>query len=256
MAQQFRVVYQPIVELASGTVHKAEALVRWQHPERGLISPAEFIPVAESSGLIVPLGEWIFAQAADQVRTWQGTLHPQFQISVNKSPVQFENPHPAHVPWIEQLQSRGLEGRSMVVEITEGLLLSGSQAVVQQLLRLHDDGIKVSLDDFGTGYSSLAYLQKFDIDFIKIDQSFVRGLQPGSTDLVLCQAIIVMAHALGMTVIAEGIETAQQHALLVAAGCDYGQGYLFSRPVPAAEFERVFDRFSKHPVLADARLAV
>jgi diguanylate cyclase (GGDEF)-like protein len=248
---QFRVVYQPIVELSSGAVHKAEALVRWQHPLRGLISPAEFIPVAESSGLIVPLGEWVFQQAADQVKAWRTSLHPDFQISVNKSPVQFENPDPLALPWIAQLQARGLGGDSIVVEITEGLLLSTSPGVAGQLLGLGADGIQVSLDDFGTGYSSLAYLQKFDIDFIKIDQSFVRQLAPGSTDLALCQAILAMAHALGMKVIAEGIETEEQRALLVAAGCDYGQGYLFSRPVPAADFAVASSKIAFNTVTAD-----
>jgi diguanylate cyclase (GGDEF)-like protein/PAS domain S-box-containing protein len=240
MEQQFRVVYQPIVELATGTIQKAEALVRWQHPIRGLISPAQFIPVAEASGLIVGLGEWVFQQAADQVRAWRASLHPQFQISVNKSPVQFENPNAAYAPWIDQLKDRGLGGDSIVVEITEGLLLSTSEGVIEQLLGLSDDGIQVSLDDFGTGYSSLSYLQRFDIDFIKIDQSFVRQLVGGSTDLALCQAIIVMAHALGMKVVAEGVETALQRDLLAAAGCDYAQGYLFSRPVSAGEFETLF----------------
>ncbi|MBB1074017.1 EAL domain-containing protein [Rhodoferax sp. 4810] len=248
---QFRVVYQPIVELATGAIHKAEALLRWQHPARGMISPGEFIPVAESCGLIVPLGEWVFQQAADQVQAWRQTLHPQFQISINKSPVQFENPDPLAKPWIEQLRARGLGGDSIVVEITEGLLLSTSEGVVEQLLTMSDDGIGVSLDDFGTGYSSLAYLQRFDIDFIKIDQSFVRQLVPDSTDLALCQAIIVMAHALGMKVIAEGVETERQRALLAAAGCDYAQGYLFSRPVPAAEFERVHSQRTTHTAAVD-----
>jgi diguanylate cyclase (GGDEF)-like protein/PAS domain S-box-containing protein len=237
VAQEFRVVYQPIVELATGAIRKAEVLVRWQHPTRGLINPAEFIPVAESSGLIVALGEWVFAQAAVQVRAWRERFHPQFQISVNKSPIQFENPNPAHRPWIEQLQELGLGGDSIAVEITEGLLLSTSDGVAEQLLELSDVGINVSLDDFGTGYSSLSYLQRFDIDFIKIDQSFVRHLVADSTDLALCQAIIAMAHALGMKVVAEGVETELQRDLLTASGCDFGQGYLFSRPVPAADFE-------------------
>jgi EAL domain-containing protein (putative c-di-GMP-specific phosphodiesterase class I) len=130
----------------------------------------------------------------------------------------------------------------VVVEITEGLLLSTSSGVVEQLLKLRDEGINVSLDDFGTGYSSLSYLQKFDIDFIKIDQSFVRDLRAGTTDLVLCQAIIAMAHALGMKVIAEGVETAEQRDLLKAAGCDYAQGYFYSRPVNPAEFEAMVQR--------------
>ncbi|MDD2919296.1 EAL domain-containing protein [Rhodoferax sp.] len=236
-AQEFCVVYQPIVNLATGRIQKAEALVRWQHPQRGLISPADFIPVAESSGLIVEIGEWIFAQAAAQVKAWRSRLHPEFQVSVNKSPLQFENPNPEHTPWIEQLRALGLPGESIVIEITEGLLLSNSSGVVEQLLKLRHEGINVSLDDFGTGYSSLSYLQKFDIDFIKIDQSFVRDLTTDSTDLVLCQAIIAMAHALGMKVIAEGVETSEQRDLLAAAGCDFAQGYLYSRPVNAEAFE-------------------
>jgi EAL domain-containing protein (putative c-di-GMP-specific phosphodiesterase class I) len=239
------------VELATGAIHKAEALVRWQHPTRGLISPAEFIPVAESSGLIVEIGEWVFTQAAAQVQAWRTALHPQFQVSVNKSPVQFENPNPAHTPWIEQLHALGLPGDSIVVEITEGLLLSNSDGVVEQLLALSDVGINVSLDDFGTGYSSLSYLQRFDIDFVKIDQSFVRHLVAGSTDLVLCQAIIAMAHALGMKVVAEGVETAAQRDLLAAAGCDFAQGYLYSRPVSAPEFEAMWFKVKPEKISTD-----
>jgi diguanylate cyclase (GGDEF)-like protein/PAS domain S-box-containing protein len=234
---QFRVVYQPIVEMATGAIHKAEALIRWQHPTRGLVSPAAFIPMAEASGLIVEIGEWVFRQAAAQVQQWRAALAPHFQISVNKSPVQFHHGSSAHQPWFKQLQAMGLPGSSIVVEITEGLLLDSSNSVADQLLELRDAGIQVSLDDFGTGYSSLSYLQKFDIDFIKIDQSFVRHLIPGCTDLALCKAIIVMAHELGIKVIAEGVETEEQRALLAAAGCDYAQGYLFARPMAAPDFE-------------------
>ncbi|MEY3125068.1 MAG: hypothetical protein RLZZ573_1588 [Pseudomonadota bacterium] len=235
---QFRVMYQPIVDLATGAVHKSEALIRWQHPTRGLVSPAAFIPIAEASGLIVDIGEWVFQQAADQVRKWRATVDPDFQISVNKSPVQFHHDGSGKAPWARQLKDLGLPGKSIVVEITEGLLLDASTSSVgDHLLELGDGGIQVSLDDFGTGYSSLSYLQKFDIDFIKIDQFFVRHLIPASTNLALCNAIIVMAHALGMKVIAEGVETAQQRDLLLEAGCDYGQGYLFAKPMPAADFE-------------------
>jgi EAL domain-containing protein (putative c-di-GMP-specific phosphodiesterase class I) len=225
------------VELKTGAIFKAEALIRWQHPKRGLVSPAAFIPIAESSGLIVDIGEWVFQQAAAQVQTWRQTLHPEFQISVNRSPVQFRHDDSGQASWGMQMHAMGLPGEALVVEITEGLLLDTSEIVGEQLLALGDAGIKVSLDDFGTGYSSLAYLQKFDIDFIKIDQSFVRHLIPESTDLALCKAIIVMAHALGMQVIAEGVETAQQRDLLNDAGCDFGQGYLFARPINATEFE-------------------
>ena len=235
--QQFRVVYQPIVDLRSGAIHKAEALIRWQHPERGLISPAEFIPIAESSGLIIDIGDWVFQQAAAQAKRWRALHHPAFQISVNKSPAQFHNDAGRQQSWVEQLRAMELGGDSLVVEITEGLLLNTSAEVTEQLLQLADSGIQVSLDDFGTGYSSLTYLQKFDIDYLKIDQSFVRHLIPNCTEMALCKAIIVMAHELGIKVIAEGVETAGQRDLLAAAGCDYGQGYLFARPMSAPDFD-------------------
>ena len=235
--QQFRVVYQPIVALATGAIHKAEALIRWHHPTRGLVSPAAFVPIAESSGLIVDIGEWVFQQAVRQVQSWRHTLAPDFQISVNKSPVQFHHDRAGKAPWAAQLAAQGLSGDSIVVEITEGLLLDTSSSVADTLLALRDAGIRVSLDDFGTGYSSLSYLQKFDIDFVKIDQSFVRHLIADSTDLALCKAIIVMAHALGMQVIAEGVETASQRDLLAAAGCDYAQGFFYARPLSAPDFE-------------------
>ncbi|GAB4397702.1 MAG: EAL domain-containing protein [Rhodoferax sp.] len=234
---QFHLVYQPIVELATGLVHKAEVLLRWQHPTHGAVSPAQFIPVAESSGLILPLGEWVFEQAVAQVAQWRQTLHPNFQISINRSPVQFSAPDGLAKRWSERLHANHLPGKAIVVEITEGLLLSDSESVIQELLQLGQGGIQVSLDDFGTGYSSLAYLQKFSVDFVKIDQSFVRDLAPGSTNQALCRAIIAMAHGLGMKVVAEGVETRQQRDILAAEGCDYGQGYYFSRPLQAQALE-------------------
>ena len=237
--QQFQVVYQPIVDLRSGEIRKAEALIRWQHPTRGLISPAEFIPIAESSGLIIDIGDWVFEQAAVQVKRWRAMHHPNFQISVNKSPVQFHNDEGRQQWWVEKLQDMKLPGNSLAVEITEGLLLATSSSVTNQLMQLRDAGIQVSLDDFGTGYSSLTYLQRFAIDYIKIDQSFVRNLKAGSTELALCKAIIVMAHELAMQVIAEGVETPDQRDLLIAAGCDFGQGYLFARPMPAPDFDAI-----------------
>ena len=234
----FWVAYQPIVHLATGRCTKAEALLRWQHPERGPISPGEFITVAESCGLIIPIGVWVFEQAALQVRTWRETQDPQFQVSVNKSPMQFNNPARTTAPWGLRLAAMGLEGNSVVAEITEGLLLDGNPLVTQTLKAMEDAGIQVALDDFGTGFSSLAYLQKHDIDYLKIDQAFVRNMAPGSKDLSLCEAIVVMAHKLGLQVIAEGVETAQQRDLLRAAGCDFAQGYFFSRPVTAETMEK------------------
>ncbi|HLF97396.1 MAG TPA: EAL domain-containing protein, partial [Methylococcaceae bacterium] len=245
--RQFWLAYQPIVELATGVIHKAEALLRWQHPARGPISPTEFIPLAEDTGLIVEIGDWVFREAACQAAHWRASHHGEFQIGINKSPVQFRSEHDNHAAWFDYLRQLGLPGQSMVVEITEGLLLDAGSAVTDQLLAFRDAGIQVSLDDFGTGYSALSYLKKFDIDYIKIDQSFVRNLAPASSDLALCEAIIVMAHKLGIQVIAEGVETQEQCNLLLAAGCDYGQGYLFSRPVTAEEFDAFLLRTSALP---------
>ena len=235
--QQFRVVYQPIISLASNEVHKAEALIRWQHPERGLVSPAAFIPIAESTGLIVEIGDWVFRQAAQQVQQWRGLFNPRFQISVNKSPVQFVNARGSQQAWFAYLAELGLPGQSIVLEITEGLLLDAGSGINEQLLELRDAGVGVSLDDFGTGYSSMSYLQRYDIDYLKIDQSFVRNLGVSAKDLALVKAIIVMAHELGLKVIAEGVETPEQRDLLLAAACDYAQGYLFARPMAVADFE-------------------
>ncbi|MGZ5027522.1 MAG: EAL domain-containing protein, partial [Methylobacter sp.] len=230
---QFWLAYQPIVELKTGSIHKAEALIRWRHPSRGLISPAEFIPVAESTGMIIDIGEWVFREAMQHVAQWRTAHHKEFQISINKSPVQFQREGKGHSGWFDYLHELGLPGQSLVVEITEGLLMDAGALVSDQLLAFRDAGVRVSLDDFGTGYSSLSYLKKFDIDYLKIDQSFTRNLNPDASDLALCEAIIVMAHKLGIKVIAEGIETQQQCDLLMAAGCDYGQGYLFSKPLAA-----------------------
>ena len=234
---QFLMVYQPIVELATGAIHKAEALIRWQHPTRGLVSPAEFISVAEETEIIIDIGDWVFREAARQAAIWRTLHHAQFQISINTSPAQYRNDGIKHNAWFDHLKELGLPGQSIVVEITEGLLLDASAAITDQLLAFRDAGIQVSLDDFGTGYSSLSYLKKFDIDYLKIDQSFVRNLAANSDDMALCEAIIMMAHKLGLKVIAEGVETAAQRSLLAAAGCDYGQGYLFSEPVSAEQFE-------------------
>jgi diguanylate cyclase (GGDEF)-like protein/PAS domain S-box-containing protein len=248
---QLWVAYQPIVELSTGEITKAEALVRWQHPTRGLVSPAEFIPLAEDSGLISEIGSWVFHQVADQVANWRINHHALFQISINKSPAQFHDNADKMADWFEHLNNLGLPGGCIAVEITEGLLLDDSRIVADKLLAFKDAGMQTSLDDFGTGYSSLSYLKKFHIDFLKIDRAFVSNLAPSSTDMGLCEAIIAMAHALGMTVIAEGVETAEQRDLLIKVGCDFGQGYLFSKAVPAEEFENLFPVVNTKSVPSD-----
>jgi diguanylate cyclase (GGDEF)-like protein/PAS domain S-box-containing protein len=235
---QFRVYYQPIVELSSGSTHKAEALIRWIHPSRGFVSPAEFIPIAEETGLIVEIGNWVFREAVKQTAKLRAAYDPEFQVSVNKSPLQFRSEINPHIDWIEYLSELGLPGKSLVIEITEGLLMDTSSSIYKKLLAFRDAGVELSLDDFGTGYSSLSYLKKFDIDYLKIDRSFVSNLSENSDDLALCEAMIVMAHKLGIKVIAEGIETAEQRDILLNVDCDYGQGYLFSKPVPIEEFVR------------------
>jgi len=243
-ANQFQLYYQPIVELLTGEIKKAEALIRWLHPIRGMISPAEFIPIAEDIGIINEIGDWVFFESTRQLARWHRD-YPKFQVSINKSPAQFFNSSDNHEKWLEHIRQLNMAGDSVAVEITEGLLLDANHEVVNTLQRFRSAGMQISLDDFGTGYSSLAYLKKFDIDYIKIDRSFVGHLSPNSSDLALCEAIIVMAHKLGMKVIAEGIETPQQQDLLISAGCDYGQGFLFSKPVPADEFEQLLHQHSK-----------
>ncbi|PKH04949.1 EAL domain-containing protein [Moritella sp. Urea-trap-13] len=233
---QFILFYQPIIELATGNIVKAEALIRWQHPERGLVSPLDFIAIAEETGMINDIGDWVFQQAVNQLSLWRQNHYSSFQMSINVSPVQFCANSDLH-EWFECLNNLNLPGDALIVEITEGLLMEANHLVTDKLLALRDAGINVALDDFGTGYSSLSYLKRFDIDYLKIDQSFVRNLKPLSEDLILCEAIIVMAHKLGIKVIAEGVETQEQQQLLVGAGCDCAQGFLYSKAVPATEFE-------------------
>ena len=243
--KQFAVHYQPIVELASGKIYKAEALLRWQHPERGPVSPKDFIPVAEETGLIHEIGDWVFHEAIRELAHWRELFVPELQISVNVSPVQFRESQGSDrgslkgfkKNWLNALNGLGLPGESVVFEITEGVLLDEKASATDKLLAMRDAGIQVALDDFGTGYSSLSYLKKFDIDYLKIDRSFVKNLENGSDDRALCEAIIVMAHKLGLKVIAEGVETEQQRDRLVDFGCDYAQGWLYSKALPADEFE-------------------
>jgi diguanylate cyclase (GGDEF)-like protein len=237
--KQFFLCYQPIVDLTTGALQKAEALIRWQHPEHGLINPGAFIPIAEETGVIVDIGDWVFRSAARFTAHCRERYCAEFQISINTSAVQFTSRESLMESWVVHLNELGLPGHGIVVEITERLLLEANPATKEKLLVFRDEGVQVAIDDFGTGYSCLAYLQKLDIDYLKIDQAFVHDLKPGSKDLALCTAIIVMAHELGLKVIAEGIETQEQHDLLRTAGCDYGQGYFYSKPIREEEFEKL-----------------
>jgi diguanylate cyclase (GGDEF)-like protein/PAS domain S-box-containing protein len=239
---QFELMYQPIVALATGRMQKAEALLRWRHPVRGQIVPSEFISVAEETGIIVPIGEWVIEQAVRQTRHWRATADPGFQLSVNVSPVELSrqcinhSERGKHGGWLAAQQTMEMPG-AIIMEITENVLLQASDAMTETLLLLRGQGLQIAIDDFGVGYSSLSYLRKFRADYLKIDQSFVIRMKSQSDDFALCEAMIVMGHKLGMKVIAEGIETREQRDLLTAAGCDYGQGFLFSYPVSATAMD-------------------
>lgn len=231
---QFEVHYQPIFDLRSGRVSKAEALLRWTHPRIGVIAPDEFIPIAEENGLIGGIGDWVLRQAIEAVRACAEVSRARpVQISVNASPRQFITGD--CLKCVDTIANSGVPAALLALEVTEGMLLDDREMVTETLLAFRDAGIQVSIDDFGTGYSAMSYLKKFDIDYLKIDRSFVRDIAADPSDLSIAEAIIAMAHKLGLEVIAEGVETAEQRDLLAQAGCDYAQGYLFARPMPLAE---------------------
>jgi diguanylate cyclase (GGDEF)-like protein/PAS domain S-box-containing protein len=243
VGHQLEVYFQPIIDLKSGEIVKAEALLRWHHPERGMVDPMTFIPLAEDSGLIHEIGNWTFGQAVSCIKRWQALYGCTIQVSVNKSPKQLEKS--VEPSWSDQLAKLDLAGNSIIVEITEGSLLRKSKRIKQRLIEFRNVGIEVSIDDFGTGFSALSYLHQFDIDYLKIDRSFIADLAENAANTTLIEAIIVMAHKLGIKAIAEGVETQMQRDMLIQFGCDYAQGYLYARALPADEFEQLIDGSQK-----------
>jgi diguanylate cyclase (GGDEF)-like protein len=229
-AGEFELHYQPIIDITTGATISHEALLRWRHPLMGLISPAEFVPIAEETGLMIPIGEWILRQACADATGALGSP----SIAVNLSPVQLRSPN-LLTTVMSALASSSLPPERLELEITETVLLSDNKVTYGILRDLKAMGIRIALDDFGTGYSSLSYLQRFNFDKIKIDRSFVSPSQPGTTGLAVVKAVILMAGELGMDVVAEGVETEDQVATLVEAGCHLMQGYLFGRPVPVSQ---------------------
>ena len=226
--------YQPRVELASGRICGFEALVRWRHPELGLVPPGKFIPIAEENGLIVPIGERVLRTACAQNRAWQAQGLPHVRMGVNLSSAQFRDAElPATVAGV--LRDTALSPEWLELELTESVLLQKADATVARLHRLRDMGLHLSIDDFGTGYSSLSDLKRFPIDALKIDQSFIREVTVDPGDAAITTSIVLMGKSLGLTVVAEGVETRSQLEFLRALECDEAQGYLFSRPVPARE---------------------
>ncbi|MTJ10036.1 MULTISPECIES: bifunctional diguanylate cyclase/phosphodiesterase [unclassified Anabaena] len=232
--QELRLFYQPIVCLKSHKLVGFEALIRWQHPQKGWISPADFIPIAEQTGLIIPLGEWILETACKQMKVWETQLiaHLPLSLSVNVSGVQLNEPE--LVPLIIYLhQFLNQQKVNLKLEITETRLMNNTHSIIASLRELRNAGIKISIDDFGTGYSSLSYLQNLPIDTLKIDRSFVCKIADNPQGLGIIQAIITLAHTLGLDIVAEGVETLTQMDYLQSLGCDYGQGYLFSPAITA-----------------------
>jgi diguanylate cyclase (GGDEF)-like protein len=234
--EEISAVFQPIAHLESGAVQGFETLARWHHPELGAVSPADFIPVAEATGEIIQIGRFMLEQACGQLARWRAAHGEHLQITVNVAPAQLDQPDFADQT-VEILTNAGLEGESLVLEITEGVLLEGNRIQARNLSRLHGHGIRLALDDFGTGYSALSYLQRFPIDIIKIDRSFIDGVESDESDAALVQTILAMAETMGKRVVAEGIETVGQERLLQQLGCRYGQGFLFSRPLPADDVD-------------------
>ena len=236
--------YQPQAEIRSGVIFGAEALLRWQHPELGVIAPSEFIPLAEETGLIVPLGEWVLHTACAQNRAWQEAGLPALRMAVNLSSRQFRQGNLADIV-LAALEAAHLDSRWLELELTESVLLQDTQTTASILNELSRIGVHLSIDDFGTGYSSLSYLKRFTIDMLKIDQSFVRDITTDPDDTEIVSAIIAMSHSLGIKAIAEGVESDAQLSFLCQKGCDAIQGYCLSRPLPADEFEN-FLRLAPH----------
>ncbi len=235
---QFELYYQPRVNTATGAVRGAEALIRWIHPDRGMIAPDEFIPVAEECGLIGPIGEWVLREACRQARAWQDGEVGRLRISVNLSPLQFRQSSIIQVVR-DALSQSGLAANCLELELTESAVMSDPEESIAILEQLSATGVLVSVDDFGTGYSSMSYLSRFPIDILKIDRIFISEIASRSEDASIVRAIVSLAHSLKLKVVAEGVETQAQLEFLKSLGCDEYQGYAFSRPVPAAAFAEV-----------------
>lgn len=246
-ANQFVLYYQPQVDILSETIIGVEALIRWQHPTRGLISPAEFIPVAEEEDLIIHLSEWVIKTAAQQQKTWRNSGLPLFPISINLSSLHFRQRN-----FINQLRStvheNGGDPRYLELELTEGVLMTNASTTVATLKQLKESGFRLAIDDFGTGYSSLAYLQQFPIDTLKIDRAFIKDIKLGKIDSPIMRAIIGMGLALKLHVVAEGVETKDQLSFLRMHGCAAYQGFLFSKPVPSNQLLPLLQSHLRRPI--------
>jgi len=247
--KEFVLHYQPIVSLETGTISGFEALIRWQHPERGFVSPDEFISIAEETGLIIPIGQWVLEEACRQIRDWQKQFpqYPPLQISVNLSSKQFVNSD-----LIDQIrkviEETGIDPYSLKLEITESMVMENFDSAIEMLQQLRKLGIELSIDDFGTGYSSLSYLHRFPISTLKIDRSFVSCMNDNSENGEIVRTIVMLARSLKMNVVAEGVENKEQLAQLAALECEYGQGYYFSRPLAVEGAAKLLAEHKSYPI--------
>jgi diguanylate cyclase (GGDEF)-like protein len=246
---ELRLVYQPQVDLKTGQLFGVEALLRWQHPQHGMVSPMSFIPLAESSGLIVPIGDWVLRTACRQNKAWLKAGLPPITVAVNVSARQLRE-----ADWVRRvaavLADTGLQPQHLEIELTESMIMENTEPAVARMRELHDMGVGIALDDFGTGYSSLGALKSFPLSRLKIDKSFVRAMQEGN-GMAIVEAIVGLGHKLNLKVLAEGVETTTEHECLRAVGCDEIQGYLYSRPVPPADIERMLSTAVEHKAQAD-----
>jgi predicted signal transduction protein with EAL and GGDEF domain len=239
---EFELHYQPVVNLRAETVTCFEALIRWRHPEHGLIQPMQFIPIAEETGLIIPLGRWVLRQACVEAAAWP----PEITVAVNVSPAQFNHHNLVH-DVVAALDASGLPGDRLEVEITELVLLRDNETTLATLHELRSLGVKIAMDDFGTGYSSIGYLRSFPFDKIKIDQSFIRSVADRKDSLAIIRAVVGLGSSLGVATTAEGVETQEQLDCLRIEGCTEAQGFLISRPRPAGDVQSILSKLRMHP---------
>jgi EAL domain-containing protein (putative c-di-GMP-specific phosphodiesterase class I) len=234
--QEFSLHYQPVMSLKTGAIAGFEALARWRHRQRGYISPGAFIPIAEETGLIVPLGEWIFREACRQLYIWQQQFpqEPPLTMSINISGRQVIGTDLTR-QLADILEETGVEGRCIKVELTESMVMNDVEAAIDLMLSLKELNLQLGIDDFGTGYSSLSYLHRFPMDTLKVDRSFISRIETGSEDIEIVRAIIALGHNLGMEIVAEGLETESQVQLLRQLNCEYGQGFFFAKPLSTAQ---------------------
>jgi EAL domain-containing protein (putative c-di-GMP-specific phosphodiesterase class I) len=235
------------VNLQTGQIIGAEALVRWQHPERGLVSPDKFIPVAEETGLIIPIGEWVLHTACKQTKVWQNAGFDSLRIAVNLSSRQFSQIDLRH-QLVQILMETGLDPKFIELELTESMLVQNTEVAIRRLNALKSLGVEIAIDDFGTGYSSLSYLQQFPFDILKIDRCFIRNIADNSNNAAITKAIIEMAKSLNLKLIAEGVETEEELSFVCKHKCDVMQGFLFSRPLPVKEFEQLLTSGKRLPL--------